>query len=118
MVRAKHGIPEGSYLLSVCTFEPRKNLRHLVRSFVELLQAHPELSDLFLVLTGGQGWMFEPILAELAGTSLPRGRIITTVTCRTPTWPLFTAGQRLFCICLATRDLDYRRSKRCNVEPR
>ena len=78
IVRAKYGIPEGSYLLSVCTFEPRKNLRHLVRSFVELLQAHPELNDLALVLTGGQGWMFEPIMAELAGTSLPRGRIITT----------------------------------------
>ena len=77
-VRAKHGIPEGPYLLSVCTFEPRKNLRHLVRSFVELLRAHPEVSDLTLVLTGGQGWMFGPILAELAGTALPNGRIITT----------------------------------------
>ena len=77
-VRAKHGIPDGPYLLSVCTFEPRKNLRHLVRSFVELLRAHPELSDLTLVLTGGQGWMFGPILAELAGTALPSGRIVTT----------------------------------------
>ncbi len=77
-VRARHGIPEGPYLLSVCTFEPRKNLRHLVRSFVELLRAHPELGDLSLVLTGGQGWMFEPIWAELAGTMLPSGRIITT----------------------------------------
>ncbi len=77
-VRAKHGIPEGPYLLSVCTFEPRKNLRHLVRSFVELRRAHPELSALTLVLTGGQGWMFEPILAELAGTALPGGRIIVT----------------------------------------
>ena len=77
-VRARHGIPEGPYLLSVCTFEPRKNLRHLVRSFVELLRAHPELSDLSLVLTGGQGWMFEPILAELTGTKLSHGRIITT----------------------------------------
>ena len=65
-------------MLSVCTFEPRKNLRHLVRSFVELLRAHPELSDLTLVLTGGEGWMFGPILAELAGTALPSGRIITT----------------------------------------
>ncbi len=77
-VRTKHAIPEGPYLLSVCTFEPRKNLRHLVRSFVQLLRAHPECRDLSLVLTGGQGWMFEPILAELAGTALPRGRIITT----------------------------------------
>ena len=78
VVRARHGIPEGPYLLSVCTFEPRKNLRHLVRSFAELLRAQPELNDLSLVLTGGQGWMFEPILAEVAGTSLPGGRIITT----------------------------------------
>ena len=78
MVRARYAIPEGPYLLSVCTFEPRKNLPHLVRSFVELLRAHPELSDLSLVLTGGQGWMFEGFLAELAGTTLPGGRIITT----------------------------------------
>ena len=77
-VREKYGLLEGPYLLSVCTFEPRKNLRHLVRSFVELLRSHPELDDLSLVLTGGQGWMFEPILAELAGTALPHGRIITT----------------------------------------
>lgn len=77
-VRAKHGIPEGHYLLSVCTFEPRKNLPHLIRSFVELLRAHPELDELTLVLTGGQGWMFEPILAELAGAELASGRIVTT----------------------------------------
>ena len=76
-VRAKHGIPEGSYLLSVCTFEPRKNLRHLVRSFAAMLRAHPELGNLSLVLTGGQGWMFEPILKELAEAALPSGRIIT-----------------------------------------
>ncbi len=77
-VRTKYNIPEGPYLLSVCTFEPRKNLRHVIRSFVELRRVHPELGDLSLVLTGGQGWMFEPILAELAGTALPSGRIITT----------------------------------------
>lgn len=77
-VRAKYGISEGPYLLSVCTFEPRKNLRHVVRSFAELLRVHPELSGLSLVLAGGHGWMFEPILAELAGISLPPGRIVTT----------------------------------------
>ncbi len=77
-VRAKHGIPEGPYLLSVCTFEPRKNLRHVVRSFVELRRTHPETSDLSLVLTGGQGWMYEPLLAELAGADPGGRRIITT----------------------------------------
>ncbi len=78
IVRARYGIPEGPYLLSVCTFEPRKNLRHVVRSFVELLASHPGLDDLSLVLTGGNGWMFEPFLAELAATNVPEGRIITT----------------------------------------
>ena len=76
--RAKYGIPAGPYLLSVCTFEPRKNLGHVVRSFAALLEAQPELSGLSLVLAGGHGWMFEPILAELAGTALPAGRVITT----------------------------------------
>ena len=78
MVRARYGIPEGPYFLSVCTFEPRKNLRHVVRSFVELLATRPGLDDLSLVLTGGHGWMFEPFLAELAATRVPKGRIITT----------------------------------------
>ncbi len=77
-VRTRYRIPDGPYVLSVCTFEPRKNLRHVVRSFVELLRAHPEVSDLSLVLTGGQGWMFEPVLAELDATGLLGRRIITT----------------------------------------
>ena len=76
--RAKYAVPEGPYLLSVCTFEPRKNLRHVIRSFVELLRTQPDVGDLSLVLAGGRGWMFEPILAELAGTAALRGRIVTT----------------------------------------
>ena len=77
-VRARYGIPPGPYLLSVCTFEPRKNLRHVIRSFVALAQAQPDLADVNLVLAGGRGWMFEPILAELAQSSALRHRIITT----------------------------------------
>ncbi len=77
-VRVKYGISEGPYLLSVCTFEPRKNLVHVVRAFVELLYSHPEVDDLSLVLVGGNGWMFEPILAELKGIVVPKGRIVTT----------------------------------------
>lgn len=76
--RVRYAIPEGRYLLSVCTFEPRKNLRHVIRSFVELVQSQPDLHDLHLVLAGGRGWLFEPILAELAQTAHVRDRIITT----------------------------------------
>lgn len=77
-VRARYAIPDGPYLLSVCTFEPRKNLRHVIRSFAALVAGQPDARDLRLVLAGGRGWMFEPILAELAGTAGLRERIITT----------------------------------------
>lgn len=75
--RARYAIPpDAPYLLSVCTFEPRKNLRHVIRCFVQAASAVP---DLRLVLAGGRGWMFAPILAELAGADAAlRARIITT----------------------------------------
>ena len=75
--RAKYAIsPDVPYLLSVCTFEPRKNLRHVIRCFVETAAA---TGDLRFVLAGGRGWMFEPILAELAGANdAARARIIAT----------------------------------------
>ncbi len=77
--RAKYAIPPGPYLLSVCTFEPRKNLAHVIRSFVALVKSgQPGADELRLVLAGGRGWLFEPILAELAGTAALRERIITT----------------------------------------
>ena len=78
-VRVKYALGEGPYLLSVCTFEPRKNLAHVIRAFVALAGGgQPGTEDLRLVLAGGKGWMFEPILAELAGTAGLRERIVTT----------------------------------------
>ena len=76
-VRAKYTLGDAPYLLSVCTFEPRKNLRHVIRSFAALA-AGGEASDLRLGLAGGKGWLFEPILAELAGAAGVRQRIVTT----------------------------------------
>ena len=76
-VREKYRVGPGPYLLSVCTFEPRKNLEHVIRSFVALAGSG-QADELRLVLAGGKGWMFEPILAELAGTAALRERIVTT----------------------------------------
>ncbi len=76
-VREKYALGEGPYLLSVCTFEPRKNLAHVIRSFVALA-ASGQAEGLRLVLAGGKGWMFDPILTELAGTASLRERIVTT----------------------------------------
>jgi len=44
-VRAKYGLGDGPYLLSLCTFEPRKNLEQVIRCFTDLVQANevPEL---------------------------------------------------------------------------
>ena len=66
-MRSKYKIPAGRYLLSVCTFEPRKNLTHLIRCFSQLVQQE-SLKDLQLVLVGGLGWKYESIFSELAGT--------------------------------------------------
>ena len=75
-VRLKYKIPEGRYILSLCTFEPRKNLAHLIRCFTQLVQQEP-LTDLRLVLAGSLGWKYESIFAELTSAdSAIRERII------------------------------------------
>ena len=61
-----NGLAPDKYWLSVCTLEPRKNLRRLLQAFREYLNRatnpHP------LVLTGGKGWMegeLETFVGEL-----------------------------------------------------
>ena len=76
-VREHYAIPEGRYLLSVCTLEPRKNLAHVVRSFVRLQQEHPD-PELRLVLAGGKGWHFDEIFREVAGAAAFQSQIIVT----------------------------------------
>ena len=76
-VRSKYKIPPGRYVLSVCTFEPRKNLAHLIRCFAQLIQQE-RLSDLHLVLVGNLGWKYESIFSELTAKEGLRDRIIIT----------------------------------------
>ncbi len=56
--RQEQHLPE-RFLLFVGTLEPRKNLATLLRAFA---LARPTL-DMPLVITGGKGWMYEPIFA-------------------------------------------------------
>lgn len=77
-VCGRYGVPaDAPYFLSVCTFEPRKNLRHVIRSFAALAAAQPGLADARLVLAGGTGWKFDAILDEL-DVADARGRIVVT----------------------------------------
>lgn len=53
-VAQKYQIPDAPYILSVCTLEPRKNLKFVVQGFLRLLQEN-KTPDLHLVLVGTKG---------------------------------------------------------------
>lgn len=63
-VRAKYGIPEGKYLLSLHSMAPHKNVARLVRSFRQLVRDE-NLSDVYLVLAGGLGRPLKEICDDL-----------------------------------------------------
>ncbi|XDD45037.1 glycosyltransferase family 4 protein [Leptospira sp. WS39.C2] len=54
-VLSSYALKRGSYVLSVATLEPRKNLKNTIKAFLamECLSQFPELK---LVLIGGKGW--------------------------------------------------------------
>lgn len=53
----------GSYILSVCTLEPRKNLIRVLEAYKQLrLQKRDEL---YLVLVGGLGWKYQSLLEQI-----------------------------------------------------
>ncbi len=76
-VRQKHHIADAPYILSLCTIEPRKNIDHVIRSFVKLMQEQ-HLTDLQLVLAGRKGWNFEHIFREIDGAEALKDNIVVT----------------------------------------
>jgi glycosyltransferase involved in cell wall biosynthesis len=50
--RARYGIPEGEYFLSLCTVEPRKNVDVIIRAFVRFYKEQKLKKDVSLVLVG------------------------------------------------------------------
>lgn len=77
VARRKYGIPEGPYVLSLSTLEPRKNIQQTIRSFVALVRDQRD-SDLNLVLVGPHGWDYGPILAEIHHAEDLKHRIVVT----------------------------------------
>jgi len=57
-LQARYGVGERPYVLSVGTLQPRKNYVRLIRAFAHLRP------DLYLVIAGGRGWLYEEVLAE------------------------------------------------------
>jgi glycosyltransferase involved in cell wall biosynthesis len=53
------------YLLFIGTIEPRKNLLRIIRAFENIASQFPQHT---LILAGGLGWGFEPVLAAIASS--------------------------------------------------
>ncbi len=77
-VQRRFGIMGGEYILSLATFEPRKNIDHLIRSFAILVEERAIPDDFNLVLVGTKGWKFNQIMAEISRTDHLQSRIILT----------------------------------------
>ncbi len=62
-VRARYGIAEGPYVLSLGRIQPRKNLVRLVNAFDQISADHPTLQ---LVLAGPAGWLADLIFQHVS----------------------------------------------------
>jgi glycosyltransferase involved in cell wall biosynthesis len=55
------------YVLFIGTIEPRKNLLRVIHAFEDIASQFPEH---LLVLAGGLGWGFDPVLKSIAGSPI------------------------------------------------
>ncbi|HHS97987.1 MAG TPA: glycosyltransferase family 1 protein [Chloroflexi bacterium] len=62
-LRARYGIGDQPYILSVGTLQPRKNFVRLIRAFARLRSAPLRLAPRLLI-AGGRGWLYEEVLEE------------------------------------------------------
>ena len=76
--RNQYDLGDSPYLLSLATFEPRKNIDHLIRCFLRVARSGDIPADVKLVLVGTKGWKFDTIMAELAQDTGLRSRIVVT----------------------------------------
>ncbi|MBD2114429.1 MULTISPECIES: glycosyltransferase family 4 protein [Cyanophyceae] len=73
----KYKIPKSPYILSLSTLEPRKNIDHIIRCYIQLVEQE-KLQDLHLVLVGTKGWKYDKIYTELSNNPILKDRIIVT----------------------------------------
>jgi glycosyltransferase involved in cell wall biosynthesis len=65
-LRANYDLGQGPYLLCVGTVQPRKNYQMLIQAFRNVAHQFPH----DLIIAGGEGWLFDQILAEIAEQGL------------------------------------------------
>jgi glycosyltransferase involved in cell wall biosynthesis len=76
-MRARLRLPAGRYLLSLCTLEPRKNLVHVIRCFLQTVaENRGQLADVNLLLAGAKGWQYDAIFKEVEASPDLKSRIV------------------------------------------
>lgn len=73
----KYDIPDCPYMLGLSTLEPRKNIAHTIRSFLDFVEQE-KIHDLRLVLVGAKGWNYQEIFDTLGGKPSLSDRIVFT----------------------------------------
>lgn len=74
-LQAQYQLPD-KYFLSLGTLEPRKNIEHVMRSFIKMIKDN-NIDDLYLVLVGAKGWQYDNIFKEY-DNSTEKDKIIFT----------------------------------------
>nr|WP_315025812.1 glycosyltransferase family 1 protein [uncultured Chryseobacterium sp.] len=75
-IQTKYKIPE-KYFLCLGTLEPRKNVDHIIRSFLKMIKEN-NVNDLSLVLVGSAGWDYNKIFQEYENAEELKDKIIIT----------------------------------------
>ncbi len=78
-VRALFGLPS-RFILSVSTFEPRKNIFRLLEAW-RRLRGEPAVTGHSLVLVGRRGWGTNPLMDAIRSLDLERDVIVTGHVC-------------------------------------
>jgi glycosyltransferase involved in cell wall biosynthesis len=76
-VRERYGIPDGPYLLSLNTVEPRKNMERAVRAFARFV-TEEGVRDLSFVLVGNRTPGFQRVLDAAAAGGASPDRVVMT----------------------------------------
>jgi glycosyltransferase involved in cell wall biosynthesis len=95
LLRKRYGIGNQPYILTVGTLQRRKNHLTLVRAFAKLIQRLPQSERLQLVVSGGMGWLYDDVLAEVQALGMAQHVVFTGFTDEADL-PALYRGARVF----------------------
>lgn len=87
-MRETYGINK-KYVLSICTLEPRKNLKLLLQAYSRLKDPH----GYELVLAGRMGWLSDDLMDYIKGLDIEKNVILTGYVPREDLAPLYSGAE-------------------------